>query len=480
MSTEATRATARDPEASRIMFVDLRLGCNAQPNKPKQPPLARVGDWLAKHRCWVLGWQWAVVAFYLILVITPALLPLPQMDERILDNLVLFAQFLFWGIWWPFVILSMLVMGRAWCGLFCPEGTLTEWASDHGLGRAVPRWMKWGGWPFTAFVLTTVYGQLVSVYEYPQAALLVLGGSTVAALVVGFIYGKGKRVWCRHLCPVSGVFSLLTRLSPLHFKVDKQRWDAAPNSPQPTLDCAPLIDVRRMTSASECHMCGRCSAHRQAVTLSTRWPGQEISQAQTPASSWDARLLIFGLLGVAFGAFQWSSSPWLVALKMRLAQWTVEQNQLWLLDDNAPWWLLTHYPQANDSFTWLDGGLILTYIAIHAQLVGGWIHLCLRVASKFMNGSADEFNRLALSLTPLGAVSVFIGLSMLTSGQLGGGDWNLEWLAPARFTLLSLAAIWSLTLAWRILPSAKLMPMTLVAMAQMPVLGLWWMQLGVW
>ena len=58
--------------------------------------------------------------------------------------------------------------------------------------------MRWGGWPFVAFVLTTVYGQMVSVYQYPQAALLVLGGSTVAAVAVG---------WCtpRASAPGAGI-----------------------------------------------------------------------------------------------------------------------------------------------------------------------------------------------------------------------------------------------------------------------------------
>ena len=213
--------------------------------------LARLGDGMRRHAGLIRALQWAVVLFYAVLLIVPACLELPPAQARMLDNLAVFAQFVFWGIWWPFVLLSMLLFGRLWCGLFCPEGALSEWASRHGRGRGVPRWMRWGGWPFLAFCLTTLYGQLISVYDYALPALLILGGSTLAAMLVGFLYGRGKRVWCRYLCPVSGVFNLLARLAPVHFRVDEARWLANAGPHLPTPNCAPLIDIRRQTHIVE-------------------------------------------------------------------------------------------------------------------------------------------------------------------------------------------------------------------------------------
>src|SRR5690606_40781499 len=108
-------------------------------------------------------------------------------------------------------------------------------------------------------------------YDYGRAAALILGGSTVAAMLVGFLYGRGKRVWCRHLCPVSGVFSLLARLAPVHYKVDEERWQANQGPHLPTPNCAPLIDIRRMQGNSDCHACGGCrSAARRWVWAGDR------------------------------------------------------------------------------------------------------------------------------------------------------------------------------------------------------------------
>lgn len=445
------------------------------------PPPSRlhaIGEALRHHRKAILAVQWGVVLFYLVLVTVPAFLPLPKEAAHIYNNLTLFAQFAFWGVWWPFVILSMMIAGRAWCGLFCPEGALTELASRHGLGRPVPRWLKWGGWPFIAFIATTVYGQLVSVYEYPKAVLLILGGSTIAALAVGLVYGKGSRVWCRHLCPASGVFGLLARLAPVHFRVDRATWDATPHST--IVDCAPLVDIRRMKGGSQCHMCGQCSGQRNAVSLAARIPGSEIvALAADETRPWETRLLVFGTLGVAVGAFQWSASPWFVAVKQKLAEWLVTNNSFALLQDNAPWWLLTHYPEANDVFTWLDGLLILAYIGAAALLLGGWISLWLRLAAVCLPGNRTQTaHRLAYALVPLAGAGLFLGLSSLTVTLVKAEGIALPWLPYARGTLLAVSIAGSLALAHRQLtgtvpPLRRGVAVAAFAVAMVPVVVAW-------
>ncbi len=439
--------------------------------------LQSFGDAMQRHRSVIQGIQWTVVLFYLALVAYPAFRPLPPEQAHIYDNLTLFAQFIFWGVWWPFVMVSMILVGRVWCGVFCPEGALTEFASRHGLGRAIPKWMRWGGWPFVAFAMTTVFGQLVSVYEYPKATLLVLGGSTAMAVGVGLVYGRGKRVWCRYLCPANGVFALLARLAPVHFRADAEAWRRAPRHTH-AVDCAPLVDVRHLASASACHACGRCSGHRDAVKLEARSPNREVlSLTPSQASRWEVLVLVYGVLGIAVGAFQWSGSPWFVAVKQAVAGWLVEHGSMWLLRDNAPWWLLTHYPQANDVFTWLDGLLIVFYIAAAALVLGSWILLWLFAAQRILRQRGFAW-RLAYSLIPLAGVSVFLGLSMLTVTMLKAEGMTLTWVAPLRVSLLVLAVGWSGWLAtrligtvpvssWRRLPAgvAVLLAMSLVPLA---------------
>lgn len=413
--------------------------------------LRRLGEAMARHHRVILVMQWTVVIFYAFLVAVPAFLELPGEAAHLWDNLTRFAQFVLWGIWWPVVIVSMMAFGRVWCGVFCPEGALSEMASRRGLGKTIPRWIQWQGWPFVAFVTTTVYGQLVSIYEYPKPALLILGGSTLAAIGIGLLYGRGTRVWCRHLCPVNGVFGLLARLAPLHFAVDTGAWRRSASVRHEPIVCAPLVDMRHMRRAHDCHMCGRCSGYREAIALAARPLGGGIlGRGPAQTQLWEVLLLAYGLLGVAIGAFQWSASPWFVDLKQRLAAWLVERDALTLLQDNAPWWLLTHYPEAHDTFSWLDGLLILLYIGAVAVVLGTWVLASVYASGRLLRlppGVARLY--LAYGLTPLAGIGVCLGLSMVTLTMLKASGVNTAWAGSAHVALLALGVAWSGWLLWR-------------------------------
>ncbi|MCZ4088977.1 4Fe-4S binding protein [Sinorhizobium psoraleae] len=423
-------------------------------SRPQCDVWQRIGDWLAGHQRQIRWVQWSVVLVYAVLLVVPVLLPMPGNTAHIWDDFTRFAQFVFWGIWWPMVLLATALVGRVWCGLLCPEGAISEFSSRHGRGGGIPRWFKWNGWPTIAFAGTTLYGQMVSVYQYPKPALLVLGGSTLAAAVVGYLYGKEKRVWCRYLCPVGGVFGLLAKLAPLHFRVDQEIWQQSQRvGPKPgVVNCAPLVPLKTMRGASDCHMCGRCSGFRGAIRLARRSPSHEIVHvAGEHPKPWETVLIVFGLMGVAVGAFHWTASPWFNATKLWAAERLVESSVLWPLEIFPPWWVLTNYPERSDVLTLLDGAILVFYVLATALAVGFAITLLLSIATLCLGRwNPGRFHHLAQTLIPIASAGVFLGLSAFSLAQLRMDGIDLPWVDYARVAMLVLASGWSGVLSWRV------------------------------
>lgn len=417
-----------------------------------------LGFFLKKNQAAIRTIQWCVIAFYLIFLIIPAFMPIPPFDAYIFSNLALLSKFIFWGIWWPFVILSVLILGRFWCGIFCPEGALAELTSSKfGMGKTIPRWIKWRGWPLVAFSLTTIYGQLISVYDYAKPALLILGGSTIFAMVISYLYGKrGTRIWCKYLCPVNGVFNLISRLAPLSYKVDEDKWSSykgkSPKDPQ----CAPMINLHQLKGVSGCHMCGRCSGFKDSIKLEPRSVNEEIVKyGFFKTTSWDRHLLLFGMISLALGAFTWTKNPNFILYKQTLGTWLVNNNIFWPLNENAPWWILTNYPSIRDSFNWLDGFCLITYIMAHCLILGGFLNLIIYICYRISNKKIT-INHFAMSLIPMAFAVLFLGLSATSIKLLNNANINIPYTNLWRGIILTISCIWSLYLANAILKYYKI------------------------
>ena len=353
------------------------------------------GELLQRRQAVVVRIQWAFAALYAGLLVGPAVLPPPAAQAGVFDSLARFSEALFWGIWWPAVLLATLVFGQFWCGVLCPDGMLTEFASRHGRGARIPRWLRRPGWPMLGFALLISYEQLTDAYRSPLATLVLLGGCSVAAIVCGALIGRSKRVWCRYLCPLANVFALLSRCAVLHFRVDRQAWDSAPRRQSAAVDCPLLLDVRRLSSNEKCNMCARCSGHCNAVALALRGPGSEIAAlgtGQGEARRWEALVIALVLVGLSFGAQHWRGSPWHAALA---------------LPDWPP--------------------VLVAAIALllPALLVGGSLVFLLLLAGV---GSLQRSVRLAYALIPLAGIGLFVGsleysLVILAREGIALGHW---------------------------------------------------------
>jgi hypothetical protein len=187
------------------------------------------------------------------------------------------------------------------------------------------------------------------------------------------------------------------------------------------------------------------------VALAARSPNAEILSGTTVRTA-EAVLLLFGLLGVAVAAFQWTVSPWFVALKQGAAEWLVNREVFWPLEDSPAWWLLTRQPEAGDVFSWLDGAAILVWIGGGALALGGIGLAGMRLAAWLAGG---DWRRLALGLTPLAGIGLFLGLSMMSATHLRAEGASLGWLPVARGLLLALAVAWSGWLGARLIAAGR-------------------------
>lgn len=161
-------------------------------------------------RAWPGPLRWGVAAFFAALVAACFLAPATAAGEA--------ALLLVWGVWWPALALSFLLLGRVWCSL-CPMAFAGGFAQRLAGGtRQVPGWIKdrepWilaGG-----FLLILWIEEVTDMRNSPVATgfllLAILAGAVATALRFP------RRTWCRHLCPLGGLAGACSTTSMLEVR----------------------------------------------------------------------------------------------------------------------------------------------------------------------------------------------------------------------------------------------------------------------
>ncbi len=419
-----------------------------------------------RHR---LVWLHVAMAVLFIAIIgVPVFLPDPPGDATPLTHWTSFAGFALWGLWFPLVFLSVIATGRSWCGLLCPMGAAAEWANARGPQRAIPAWLRWEGTPIVSFLVVTVLGQTLGVRDHPEAALEVFGGTLAAAIILGFLYGRRKRAWCRHACPIGLLLGVFSRLGAVQF---------APKIPRPGGDawtekgiCPTLIDLPRKQESRHCIQCLRCvnPEAKGSLEIRLRPPGREIERIAehhpNPAEIW----FLFLGTGIALGGFLWLVLPQYQDLRQAIGVWAIEHDWLWL-GRSGPSWLMSVHPERREVFLWLDFLLIIGFMGLVMAALGALLGALTALSARL---AGRPFAEIGYLYAPVAMVSLVVGLGGTLFQPLG------TWAGPAKGLFFLAGILWSLWLGWRILavcpPGRRLLALVPPALGVVAVALGWW------
>lgn len=420
------------------------------------PRSEKVEAFFVRHRDHLIWVHVAMFVLFVAIIAVPLWLPEPPETATPFTHYTAFANWLLWGVWFPLVFLSVIFTGRSWCGIFCPMGAATEWANKSGLQWQIPRWMRWEGMPAVSFILVTLLGQTLGVRDHAEGAAILFGGTMLLAIGVGFVYGRKKRAWCRHLCPIGRVLGLYSRLSPVNFE---------PQVKIPGRDiyslkgaCPTMIDLPHKAESRHCIECFRCvnPGAKGSVRMVFRRLGAEIEQIRSHRANFAEAWMLFLDAGIALGGFLWLVLPQYQQIRQAFAEFALAHDWGWIFE-SGPSWLMSVHPERAEVFWWLDFFMIVGFMSAFmlgmALVLGGLTVLAAWLSGR-MGGDVtlrQRFTELGYQYAPVAMGSLIIGLGSMLFEPIGFTALGQEGVQAAKLILFMVGALWSVWLGERIL-----------------------------
>ncbi len=467
---------------ARPKIIPVRINPHHRPGR--QPGLAaQIEAFFVRHRNRLIWVHATMFLFFLAVIVLPLFISEAPEDATPLSHFTVFANYAMWGLWFPLVLLSVIFTGRSWCGLLCPMGAASEWLNKTGLQRPIPAWMQWEGTPIVSFLIITILGQTVGVRDHPEAVAEVFGGTMLLAIIIGYIYGRNKRAWCRHMCPIGLLLGIFSRIGAVQFAARRPR-PGGDRYTEKTV-CPNLIDIPRKEESRHCIECFRCvhPESKGGLQLRLRHPGEEIENIRehnpNPFEVW----FLFLGIGVALGGFLWLVLPQYGQLRQMVGEWFINNGHYWI-GESGPWWLMSVHPERREVFNWLDFSTIIGFMLGIMLLLSALLALTTGLSawlSGQLNGDkslVQRFTELGYQYAPVAMVSLVIGLGSALFQPLE----NLQQTLPslAKGILFTMGLLWSLWLGNQILmrqgvaSGHRWIPLLPGALGSLAVGAAWW------
>ncbi len=393
---------------------------------------------------------------FLILLFLPLFLSEPAENATPLTHFTILANYLMWGLWFPLVFISVIFTGRSWCGILCPMGAASEWANKKGPQWRIPAWIRWEGTPVASFLFITVLGQTVGVRDHPEAIAEVFGGTLFFAIIIGFFYGRNKRAWCRHVCPIGMLLGVYSRLGAIQF-TPKKKHPGGDTYTEKGI-CPTMIDISKKDESRHCIECFRCvnPKSKGGLDLALRTPGTEIINIRDHNPNMAEIWFLFLGTGAALGGFLWLVLPLYGTIRQQAGEWFIDQGWYWIAEP-GPAWLMSVHPGRREVFFWLDFFMISGTMFFCAFLLAGILYLTTKL-SAWLSGCVggdktikQSFTELGYQYAPVAMVSLILGLGSELFEPLRLIGFESQHIAYVKASLFIPAILWSIYLGDQIL-----------------------------
>lgn len=225
-----------------------------------------------------------------------------------------------WLVWFTFLPLGTVLVGRIWCGI-CPIAGIGDLVARlKRFNLQVPKLFKrlefWG--LALAYVVVDLTESSVEIDDSPLSTGIFL--LVILYLAIAFTVLFERRAFCRYLCPLASWLGAYSTMAPIEIRGNKKvcQTQCGEHTCYKGTDqvegCPMFLYPASMASNAECLLCTKCvqACEHKGVQLNLRPPLQELWRNTQPILA----LSVFSVMLIGIMGFhQFKGLAWFKPLK---------------------------------------------------------------------------------------------------------------------------------------------------------------------